>query len=65
MEEAYEELKVEKEKSEQAMHGLLKKLQSMVVTIKTEADHLCEEVQHMASQMKLHKEKNKALKAQV
>ena len=65
MEEAYEELKVEKEKSEQAMHGLLKKLQSMMVTIKTEADHLCREVQHMASQVKLYKEKNKTLKAQV
>ena len=45
MKASYEELELKKEKLEQEMHALLEKLQSMMVTIKREADQLRDEMQ--------------------
>ena len=65
MKASYEELELKKEKLEQEMRVLLEKLQSMMVIIKREADQLRDEMQQTIGQVKLYKEENETLKAQV
>ena len=65
MKASYEELELKKEKLEQEMRALLEKLQSMMMAIKREADQLRDEMQQSVGQVKLYKEENETLKAQV